>query len=239
MSDVSERITVEDVRKLALPLGTRVVAGDGLLNRPVTWTTVVYPEDNTASKTLQQGEIVLMAAHEGNGTRKITDVDVVRWAADKQAAAVVLGDNASPSAIAEAKAYGIPVLTLPPSSRIRLVEKAIVSLLIDRKVQIERRGTQIYRQLTQISSRNEGMAELINTMARLTNKAVVIQDKRLRILEHTIQPQLVNMWEDIELFLKKGDNLPVEIQDRYRVTELDNAVLMQSLPTPGIARLVA
>jgi purine catabolism regulator len=239
MSEVTERITVEDVRKLALPLGTRVVAGDGLLNRPVSWTTVVYPEDIPSSKTLQQGEIVLLASHESNGTRKNNDVDVVRWAAEKQASAVVFGDSPSPSAIAEAKASSIPMLALPPNSRVRLVEKAIVSLLIDRKVQIERRGTQIYRQLTQISSRNEGMPELINAMARLTNKAVVIQDKRLRIVYSTVQPQFVSYWDDVEQFLKKLDNLPVEFQDRHRVAELDLTVLMQSLPTPGLARLVA
>lgn len=239
MTDVSERITVEDVRKLALPLGTRVVAGDGLLNRVVTWTTVIYPEDGIAPKTIQQGEIILVAPYETNGPRKTTDVDVIRWGAEKQASAVILGDNPTPSAIAEAKAYGMPVLTLPPSSRIRLVEKAIVGLLIDRKVQIERRGTQIYRQLTQISSRNEGMPELISAMARLTNKAVVIQDKRLRILYSTVQPQFVAYWDDIEQFLRKIDNLPVEIQDRHRVTEIDTSVLMQSLPTPGLARLVA
>jgi PucR family transcriptional regulator, purine catabolism regulatory protein len=106
-------------------------------------------------------------------------------------------------------------------------------------VQIERRGTQIYRQLTQISSRNEGMAELINTMARLTNKAVVVQDKRLKQLEQTIQPQFVNYWEEVEQFLRKADNLPVELQDRYRVHEVDNLVVMQSLPVPGIARLIS
>ena len=41
MADVNTTITVEDVRKLALPLGTRVVAGDGLLTRTVTWATVI------------------------------------------------------------------------------------------------------------------------------------------------------------------------------------------------------
>jgi PucR family transcriptional regulator, purine catabolism regulatory protein len=236
---VTNRITVEDVRKLALPLGTRVVAGDGLLNRQVTWTTVIYPEDSTANKALQRGEMVLMAPHEGHNSRITSDLDVVRWAFDMHASAVVLSENASPSAIAEANAYGIPVLTLPGGSRVRLVEKAIVSLLVDRKGQLERRGTQIYRQLTQISSRNEGMAELINAMARLTNKAVVIQDKRLGILYSTVQPQFVAYWEDVETFLRKLDNLPVEIQDRHRVVEIDNPVLMQALPTPGIARLVA
>ena len=131
------------------------------------------------------------------------------------------------------------MLTLPGGSRIRLVEKAIVSLLVDRKGQLERRGTQIYRQLTQISSRNEGMAELISAMARLTNKSVVVQDKRLRILYSSVQPQFVAYWEEIEQFLRKLDNLPVELQDRHRVVEIENPVLMQALPTPGLARLVS
>lgn len=239
MTDVIERISVEDVRKLALPLGTRVVAGDGLLNQPVSWTTVIYPEDGTLSKSLQRGEMILVAPNTSKEARATTDIDVVRWASDMEASAVVLSEAASPNAIAEANAYGIPVMTLPSGSRIRLVEKAVVSLLVDRKGQLERRGTQIYRQLTQISSRNEGMAELVNVMARLTNKSVVVQDKRLRVLYSSVQPQFVAHWEDVESFLRKLDNLPVELQDRHRVTEIDNPVLMQSLPTPTLARLVS
>lgn len=235
----SHRVTVEDVRKLALPLGTRVVAGDGLLNRTVSWTTVIYPEDGTHAKTLQNDEMVLVAPQEGTAEPVNTDVEIVRWASDSNAAAVVLSDTASPTAIAEANAYGIPVLMLPNGTRIRMVEKQIVSLLVDRKGQIERRGTQIYRQLTQISSRNEGMPELVSAMARLTNKAIVIQDKRLQILYTSVQPQLVAYWDEVEVFLRKLDNLPVEFQDRHRVIEVENPVLMQSLPTPGIARLVS
>ncbi len=76
-------------------------------------------------------------------------------------------------------------------------------------------------------------------MARLTNKSVVVQDKRLRILYSSVQPQFVAHWEEIEQFLRKLDNLPVELQDRHRVVEIDNPVLMQALPTPGLARLVS
>lgn len=231
-------ITVEDVRKLALPLGTRVVAGDGHLNHPVTWTTVIYLENKTPSKPFQRGELVL-ATNEGSGPRQTTDVDVVRWAYDTQASAVVLTEPASPAAIAEANAFGIPVLVLPSGSRVRLVERTIVSLLVDRKGQLERRATQIYRQLTQISTRNEGMTELVNAMARLTNKSVVVQDKRLRVLDSAVQPQFIGNWDEVETFLRNVYNLPVEFQDRLRVGEVENPVLLQSLPTPGLARLVA
>lgn len=240
MTEAAQRLTVEDIRKLSLPLGTRVVAGEGLLlSRAVAWTTVIYPSDAVGSKTLQHDELILVAPRETGASRQTTDVDVVRWASENKASAVVLSDAPTPNAIAEANAYGIPVMTLPNGSRIRMVEKAVVSLLVDHKGQIERRGTQIYRQLTQISSRNEGMPELINEMARLTNKAVVIQDKRLQILYSSVQPQFVAYWEEVENFLRKVDNLPVDMQDRHRVTEIENPVLMQSLPTPGMARLVS
>lgn len=238
MADTPNVITVEDVRKLALPLGTRVLAGDGLLDKPVTWTTVIYPEDGLASKSVQKGEIILVSAPQAT-TFTTNEVDIIRWASDMHAAAVVFSTHIPPTAIAEAKAYGVPVLSLPPSSRIRMVEKTVVSLLVDRKGQLERRGTQIYRQLTQIAARNEGMPELVNAMARLTNKAVILQDKRLRIICSTVQPEFVAHWDEIEQFLRKFDNLPVEIQDRHRVIEVENAVLMQSLPTPGVARLVS
>lgn len=237
-TDIQEKITVEDIRKLALPLGTRVVAGDGLLNQVVVWTTIIYPDDNLKSKSVQSGEIILVAGRGSNG-RNDYESDVVRWAFDAKAAAIIMVDEPSTTAIAEARALNLPVLTLPLNSRVRLVEKAIVSLLIDRKIQLERRGTQIYRQLTQISSRNEGMPELISAMARLTNKAIVIQDKRLRVLYTSVQPQFVSYWDDIEIFLRKLDNIPVEYQDRYRVTQTDDVLVMQSLPLPGLARLVS
>ncbi|MGQ9908914.1 MAG: helix-turn-helix domain-containing protein [Candidatus Flexifilum sp.] len=239
MLDAAPRLTVEDVRKLALPLGTRVAAGDGLLHRIVTWSTVIHPDDNLGGKSLQPGELILLGAETTDGNTRMADVDIIRWAHDHEASAVVLTYAPSPSALAEANACGVPLLVLPPGNRIRLVEKQIISLLVDHKGALERRGTQIYRQLTQIISRNEGMPELINAMARLTNKSVIIQDKRLQVLYSSVQPQFVAHWEDVETFLKKVDNLPVEIQDRHRVTEIENPVLMQSLPTPGLARLVS
>ncbi len=239
MTDSANTITVEDVRKLALPLGTKVVSGDGLLHRAVTWTTVIYYDDQLRSKNVQPNEIILVSPPD-NGAKPISsDTDIVRWAADVKAAAVVFCNNVSLAAVSEAKAYGLPLLQLPPASKPRAVEKTIVSLLVDRKGHLERRGTQIYRQLTQISSQNEGMSELVNAMARLTNKTVIVQDKRLRLLEHTIQPQFVSLWEDIEAFIKKPENLPVEMQDRHRVQDIDSPVQMQSLPIPNVARLIA
>ena len=234
----TQDITVEEIRKLALPINTHIVSGEGLLERPVTWTTVIHPEDDISSKILQSGELILIAMVT-NPNRAHSDAELVHWAFKVKASAIVFSKSVSPTALAEAKSYNLPVLTLPNELRIRDIEKTIISLLVNRKGQIERRGTQIYRQLTQISSRNEGMDELIGAMARLTNKAVIVQDKRLHPISHRLQPQFVGQWDDVEFFLKKQDNLPIELHDRHRVVEVDPPVLMQALPIAGMARLVA
>jgi PucR family transcriptional regulator, purine catabolism regulatory protein len=234
----TQEVTVEEIRKLALPLSTHIVSGEGLLDRVVTWTTIIHPEDDIESKISQANELILIASLT-NPEKAHSDSELVHWAAKSKASAIVFSNPVSPTALAEAKSYNLPVMTLSSDTRIREVEKTIVSLLVNHKRQVERRGTQIYRQLTQISSRNEGMDELIGAMARLTNKAVIVQDKRLHPISHKLQPQFVGLWDDVEFFLKKQDNLPVELHDRHRVVEVDPPVLMQALPIAGMARLIA
>lgn len=231
-------LTVEEIRKLALPLSAHVLSGEGLLDRKISWTTVIHPEDDIDSKAVQRGELILIASLT-NPRKAHSDTELIHWSEKVGASAVVFCGLVSTSALAEARSCSLPVMSLPEATRIRDVEKTIVGLLVNRKGSIERRGTQIYRQLTQISSRNEGMDELIGAMARLTKKTVILQDKRLRPISHKLQPSIIGRWDDVEFFLKKQDNLPVELHDRHRVVEVDPPVLMQALPVSGVARLVA
>jgi len=209
-----------------------------MLDRPVSWTTIIHPEDDIVSKSVQRSELILVASV-SNPPKAHSDTELVQWAARANASAVVFSGQVSTTALAESKARDLPVLALSGDVRIREVEKSIISLLVNRKGQIERRGTQIYRQLTQISSRNEGMKGLLAAMARLTKKTIIVHDKRLHALAHKLQPEFAGVWDDIEFFLKKQDNLPVELHDRHRVAEVDPPVLMQALPVSGVARLVA
>ena len=163
----TQELRVEEIRKLALPLSTHILSGEGLLDRPISWTTVIHPEDDVLSKSVQEHELILIA-QSNNPAKAHSDTELIQWAAKAGASAVVFCSPVSTTALAEAKARNLPVLSLPDDIRIREVEKTVISLLVNRKGQVERRGTQIYRQLTQISSRNEGMAGLIGAMARLT-----------------------------------------------------------------------
>ena len=234
-----ERTSIEDVRKQALPLGTHVVAGNALLGRAVTWVSVIYPEYTPATRMPYPGELLLVASHPRGQGAVTGEIEALRHASTIQASAIVFSDPPSPAVMAEANNRRIPLLVLPENSSVRMVEQAIVRLLVDHKGQLEQRGAQVYRQLTGISSSNGGLQKMTDAMSQLTDKTVILQDKNLSVLNRSLQPLLHDSWEEIEQFLARHDNVPAEFQDRYRIADTDPAVLMQSIPRPGLARLIS
>ncbi len=243
MSDTSESpssvaITVEEVRKLALPIGATVLAGHSELKRLVTWTALIYPQE-IGPKPLNRGELVILAPLERNLSIPNRDATVVRQAVEAEASAVILAENASPSALQEARTGNMPLILLPSGHNVREVERAVIALLLDRQTQLERRGQQVYRQLTLMSSQNEGMAELVNAIADLTSKSVIVHDKRLNVVQQIVQPDLGEQWEEIVHFTGQIGNLPDKIRNRHQVGNLQSPVLLQKLPLPGIVRLVS
>ena len=237
MSETSA-ITVEEVRKLSLPLGTTVLAGHEALQTPVTWTALIYPQE-IGPKPLNKGELVILAPLERNLSIPNRDATVVRQAVEAKAAAVVLAENASTLALQEARAGKLPLLLLPPGYNVRDVERTVITLLLDRRAQIERRGTQIYRQLTQISSQNDGMVELVNAMAELTGKSVIVHDKRLRVVQSVVAPELGDLWDEVLKFTSQPANLPEKLRNRHQVVNLDVPVQEQKLPVGQFSRMVA
>ncbi len=237
MSETSA-ITVEEVRKLSLPLGTTVLAGHESLAHVVNWTALIYPQE-IGPKPLNKGELVILAPLERNLSIPNRDAAVVRQAVEAKAAAVVLAENPSTLALQEARNGKMPLLLLPGGYNVRDVERTVITLLVDREAQIERRGTQIYRQLTQISSQNEGMAELVNAMSELTGKSIIIHDKRLHIVQSAATPDVADIWEDILKFTSQPANLPEKLRNRHQVSNLDVPMQEQRLPFGQYTRLIA
>jgi purine catabolism regulator len=236
-TETTSAITVEEVRKLALPIGTTVLTGHDALKNIVTWTALIYPQE-IGPKPLNKGELVILAPLERNLSIPNRDATVVRQAVEAQAAAVVLAENASALALQEAKAGNMPLLLLPAGHNVREVERTVITLLLDRQSQLERRGQQIYRQLTQISSQNEGMAELVSAIADLTNKSVIVHDKRLRLVQHVVHGELTNTWDQIIKFTGQANNLPERLRNRHNLNLTDPS-FEQDLPFGNAKRVVA
>lgn len=240
MSDTPETtsaITVEEVRKLALPIGATVLAGQEALRNIVTWTALIYPQE-IGPKPLNKGELVILAPLERNLSIPNRDATVVRQAVESGAAAVVLAESPSSLALQEARTGSMPLILLPGGQTVRDVERTVITLLLDRQAQIERRGQQVYRQLTQISSQNLGMAELVGAIGDLTNKAVIVHDKRLRVVQQFVQPEMADNWDEIVQFVGQMSNLPDKMRNRHQVSGLDQPVLDQEMEG-GLRRVIA
>ena len=229
--------SVEDVRKLALPLGTDVAAADGALSETVSWALLYAPEDTLTARAPSPNELLLIDTDEAGESR--VDEAAIRWASEHGASAIVCAVEPAPTAIAAANRRKIPLLILPGEIDLRETQRDILALLVDRRGQLARRSTQVFRQLTQISSHNAGPSPLLEALARLTGKAAVLQDKRLDITHSSLQPALIGQWEALERALREPAALPAVYQDRMRIPPEAMPSQRQKLPDTSIERLVA
>lgn len=223
--------TIEEVSKLALPLGTSIVAGGDQVTRPVRW--VVTANADAPLPYLEGGELILLIPGKSDATTSI------RACIDAHVAAVVCLTGLSPLALATAEMAHLPVLQLPANARIRDVERSVVGLLLDRQGHVERRSVQIYEQLIQLASENVGLEQIIHELARYINKAVVVQDKRMRIQVSAVPPELGADWDDITDLLTNRNILPDSLRDRHRLARHTSPGILQELRPDGLSRLIA
>jgi purine catabolism regulator len=223
-------LTVDTITKLALPLGTRVIAGGDSIARPVRWIVAVSAD--SPLPYLEGNELLLLIPGKSEGTT------IVRAAVEANVAAVITLAPLPAMALAAAEMAHLPVLQLPANSHIRDVERAVISLLLDRQGYIERRSTQVYQQLVQLASENVGLDRIIHELAEYINKAVVVQDKRLRIQVSAVPPQLAADWDDIAELLADRNNLPDQLQDRHRLPRHTSPAARQQIREDGLSRLI-
>src|SRR5258708_2074061 len=146
MNIENPQLTVEEVSKLALPLGTTVIAGGDAVINPVRWALAVGAD--SPLPYLEGSELLCLIPGQSD------PINTIIAAAEAKVAALVTLVPLSPVAIATAQKLHLPVLQLPAGTRIRDVERAVVGLLLDRQGSIERRSAQIYEQLIQLASEN-------------------------------------------------------------------------------------
>lgn len=206
LSDTS-LLTLETLWREALPPNTQLLTGD--LDRPVQWVVTVTP--GAALPHVEGGELVLLTPGE-HGLQVV-------FGECKRAgvAGVACLPPISPVALAMAEAAGLTVLQLPPGSRIREVERAVLGVLLDRRGNVEQLSAQINRQLVQLASENVGLEGLVHGIARSVNKGVIVQDKHLRIKQFAASPALSDIWDALSDLLKDKRSLPDSLSDRHRL----------------------
>jgi PucR family transcriptional regulator, purine catabolism regulatory protein len=235
---VQRHQTVRDLLRSALPMGTRVIAGQKGLNRIVTWTSVLHTRP-PAFPSLEGRELALLsldALHLLND--KLTLADIVNDLAQMEVSAIGVVGAVDARACAAAEEHVIPLLNLPMGTSLRHVERDVVKALVGPPQSAEARGMEVHDQLLQLTTENRGMGALISAIADATGRTVVVQDKRLDTVVALGPLRDTDDWPAIEQALKDEEQLPAVFRNRVEVAQVSPEPAVLDLPEFGVRRLV-
>lgn len=233
MLSESSAITVTELCRAALPLGTVVSAGHRAVGRPVRW--VIAVQAGPTLPYLEGGELVLLTPPLPLQDQKT----LIHALITAQVAAIACLPPIDPILLALAESEGLPVLQLPAGSRIREVERVALGMLLDRQGHLERRGAQLYDQLMQLVSANAGLEDIINEIGVTLNKTVVLQDKNLGVKFHRVVTSFAGQWDSILDLLKDRRSMPDALSDRHKLPRHGASSFSQHLPDRSLSRLIA
>jgi len=238
MSTPRAQVTVSELLRVALPMGTRVIAGFNGLNRPVNWISVLHTRP-PAFPSLERRELVLLSIDALHLlSDKLTLTDLINDVSQMEVAAIGVIGNVDPRARKTADELEIPVLNLPSGVSLRQIERDVVKALIGPPVVIESRGQEIHEQLLQLSTENKGLKALVAALSDAANRTVVVQDKRLDVAASAGPLIDSPRWSDVELALGSEDPLPALFRNRVEVAQVMPEPAILDLPDFGLRRMV-
>src|SRR5450432_836872 len=234
----SRQQSVSDLLRNALPMGTRVVAGQKGLQHSVTWISVLQTRP-PAFASLEGRELALLsidALHLLND--KLTLVDLINDLAQMEVAAIGVVGAIDSRAIHAAEEHLIPLLNLPTGTSLRHVERDVVKVLVGPSPSAEQRGMEVHAQLLQLSTENKGMAALVNAIVDATGRTVIVQNKRLETVVAIGPITESDEWPAIEATLGSDEPLPAVFRNRVEVAQVAPDPALLDLPDFGMRRLV-
>src|SRR5258708_6032156 len=234
----SRQQSVSDLLRSALPMGTRVVAGQKGVHRSVSWIAVLQPRP-PAFASLEGRELALLSIDALRLLNdKLTLADLINDLAQMEVAAIGVVGAIDARAKDAAEEHMIPLLNLPTGTSLRHVERDVVKVLVGPSPSAEQRGMEIHAQLLQLSTENRGMAALVNAIGDGTGKTVIVQDKRLETVV-AIGPIIEGEeWPAIETALGSEEPLPAVFRNRVEVAQVTLDPALIDLPDFGMRRLV-
>src|SRR6266568_4322159 len=173
-------VTVSELLRLAMPPATEFVAGATGLGNAVTWARLLRTRPANLGR-IEQGEVWLLSAAAlqlvGDGraiSRMVHDM------AQAGVVAFVTSEPLSPEVQAEADEAGTPLLRVPNEAALAEIEKAIVSVLLDRDRAIGQRVQDVYERLLSTLVEDRGLELISNIVAEVTGKAVYLLDEHFQ-----------------------------------------------------------
>jgi purine catabolism regulator len=177
-------ITVEEIWRGVLPPGTEMLAGAIGLDREVSWPVTLRTRA-PALPHLKGGELALIAIE----SLRLLDpplqlAAVLRSLAGFGAAGAAILGEVAPEARELANSIGLPVLSLAAGTHIADLEHTIARAIVDRRTELHQRSQEIFRRLTELAIEGRGVDAILATIADLTGKDVVLEDREFALGRH-------------------------------------------------------
>ncbi|MDI9637276.1 helix-turn-helix domain-containing protein [Geitlerinema splendidum] len=167
-------VTIQALLQFALPLGTTLVSGSP--ERAITYAVTVRAQP-PAFPDVYGGELALVSMDVLRSyDSRITLAEVARGLAEVGVNAIAVNDDIPDAAISVANDRNLVLLALPDDSNLPRIERAVNTLIINQKAQMQQRAIEIQRQLTRLAAENRDFNSLLQIIARATAKPVVVHD---------------------------------------------------------------
>lgn len=173
-----------------MPAGTRLAAGADGLDREVARPAVLRTRA-PAFESLLGGELALASLDAIRLVdERLTLGVLIERLAEKRAAALAVVGESDGAALAKADEARLPLLWLPPSVSLYDLEQSIARVVFERRSQLYQQGMEVHRQLVELSIGGRGLPAIVQRLAEMTGRIVVLQSGAFRVEHFAAAPGL-------------------------------------------------
>ena len=165
--------TLEEIYRLALPPGSRVLFGKELLGRPVSWACCMRPSP-PAFPNLEGEELALIDIED------LLQFDpqlrlgrVVNTLHQARISAIGVIGEVPQAAVKAAEENSVPIIAIPPSEHLLTVERTVIRLIVDRGGYLAAKAADLQRELTQIELDGGGLGMMAELLSRFSEQPVL------------------------------------------------------------------
>jgi purine catabolism regulator len=213
-------LTLNDLLRLAFTGPVTWLSGEAKANCSVSWVSLSTEEAHS-------GDLILLPIEELKA-KTLEDAHGMH-----AAALLFLGVPTKPLPKFD---QDFPIATINEAGDLRMVERMLLTLLVNQRALLMERGVRIHSQLSQLAAQGEGLEGLVEAMASISGHGILVQDKRLRILGQQPSSGLLGIWSEVTSTLSSQEHLPIPLRDRKQAAR-QNIALHQEIPG-NLARLI-